>query len=705
MMRQTLLLAILFFLTNTEYSNAQQELDSLKTVVITSADDLEKIMIYRRMGLLNEPINFDTALYYYDRAMQLSVQNNWVLEQAKTQANIGFAYQYSLGSDSSLVYLLKGLELYKEIDDQAGILDSYYNLGSFAGAFEQHTQAIAYYKQAVPIGKALKNEERLGMIYNNLGLLCEYSGKYLQAIEYQIESLKIKEQIGDPTVGYSYANIGLNYNALGNSKMAIEYFHKSLNNNKSQSKAAEATCYNGIGDAYFNDKDLKQALDYYQKAFERYTDLNQAAGITRYYVKTGSIFFVQNNFLQANQAFLKALETYPENGGVRLLISINSNLASLYFTWANTQNPVNTAQLQKAKTYAEQTYILAKNLQVLDNISESSKTLYLTNTALGNTKEALYYADVYIRTNDSLLSKEKIKAINEIQTKYETEKKELEINLLSKENDLKAVKLSEGTALQSQQQLYIIFLVVGVLVTVIFLVLSYLFYLQKNKTNKELLAKNSIISKQNEEKEILLKEIHHRVKNNLQIISSLLDLQNKGIDDLKASAAIEDGQSRIKSMALIHHKLYQNEDIVSINFKEYTQQLLNQILSIATNISPKQIINIPENMEFDIDTAIPLGLILNELLTNACKYAFKGTDSDKIEISLTKNTIGDYQLEVKDNGAGLPADFEFKKSRSLGLRLVRRLSKQLFGSADYSNQNGAHFVVTFKDSLSRKKIA
>ncbi|MCP4441149.1 MAG: tetratricopeptide repeat protein [Aureispira sp.] len=699
-----LLLCLLMVSLGFQHSTAQQQIDSLKTVIATSSNDIETVKTYRKLALVYEAVNFDSALYYYNVAMQIAQQKNWVVEQAKTQANIGFAYLYSKGSEVSIDYLLKGLELYQQIDDKEGILDSYYNLGFFSGAFEKHDQAISYYKQAIPIGTALNNQQRLGMIHNNLGLLFEYIGRYQEAIEHQLKALRIKEDIGDKTINCSYANVGLNYNSLGNSKMAIKYFSQSLEEMSINDNHQKAVCYNGLGDAYLQKGDQKGALDYYSKAFLLHTELNNIAGKSRFHLKTGIVYVKQNALDKAHNAFLQALEVCPTNSNNQLLASIYGELANLELQLA-TQNKKQAKYFQQAKSYATKVYALAKSTNDLNKINESAQILYITNKTLGNTKEALLYVDIYMSTKDSLLNKQKIKAINEVQTKYETEKKELEINLLNKENDLKTLKISEGEALQSRQQSYIILLVTGVAVAILFLVLIYLFYLQKNKSNKELVAKNTIISKQNEEKEVLLKEIHHRVKNNLQIISSLLDLQNKGIEDLKASAAIEDGQSRIKSMALIHHKLYQNENIVSINFREYTQQLLTQILGMATNISPIQIINIPENIEFDIDTAIPLGLILNELLTNACKYAFTGKDTDKIEISLSKISMDNYQLKVQDNGAGLPEDFNFKKSRSLGLRLVRRLSKQLFGSASHQNNNGAQFIITFKDTLSRKKIA
>jgi two-component sensor histidine kinase len=157
-------------------------------------------------------------------------------------------------------------------------------------------------------------------------------------------------------------------------------------------------------------------------------------------------------------------------------------------------------------------------------------------------------------------------------------------------------------------------------------------------------------------------------------------------------------------MALIHHKLYQHENIATINIKEYIGQLFNQIMATLTATSPNLVLEIDEQVSFDIDTAIPLGLILNELLTNACKYAFDEGEQGELSIRLEQKEAGNYSLEVKDNGNGMPADFNLTKARSLGLRLVRRLSKQLLGKVTYKNDNGACFCIEFKDTALRKTI-
>jgi len=201
----------------------------------------------------------------------------------------------------------------------------------------------------------------------------------------------------------------------------------------------------------------------------------------------------------------------------------------------------------------------------------------------------------------------------------------------------------------------------------------------------------------------LLKEIHHRVKNNLQIISSLLNLQTKNIKDKSTLSAMADGQNRVMAMALIHQKLYQNSDISSIIFKDYTSQLLNQIAGLYPELKDVKREVVSGDIELDIDTAVPVGLILSELITNAYKYAFtNGKGSIVITLKQTENN---YILEVQDNGPGLPKDFDLSTASSIGLRLIRRLSRQLYGTSTYEYKNGSRFIITFKDTLGRKQTA
>jgi len=207
------------------------------------------------------------------------------------------------------------------------------------------------------------------------------------------------------------------------------------------------------------------------------------------------------------------------------------------------------------------------------------------------------------------------------------------------------------------------------------------------------------------EKEVLLKEIHHRVKNNLQIITSLLYLQSMNIEDEATQAIFKDSQNRVKSLALVHEKLYQSKDLARIDFSDYLKNLTNFIFTTyRTNVSHLDIEYDMDEVYLSVEISVPLGLILNELLSNALKYAFIGIQKDdstehRITLKLKKLQNEEYLLSVSDNGIGLADDFNLEESDSLGLKLVTSLVQQIEGKLEVHPKNSTEFKITFNGNL------
>ena len=198
------------------------------------------------------------------------------------------------------------------------------------------------------------------------------------------------------------------------------------------------------------------------------------------------------------------------------------------------------------------------------------------------------------------------------------------------------------------------------------------------------------------EKEVLLREIHHRVKNNMQIMSSLLRLQIASIPDEETKAMCMESQTRIRSMALIHEKLYKSQDFSSINFAEYIKDLAAHLFH-SYNIRPgviKLTMDI-EDVFMDINTAIPCGLLFNELFSNSLKHAFPAAGKGQIDIGLNRGKQGKCNLIIKDDGIGFPESYDFENPATLGLQLVSDLVKQIDGSIQLDRKAGTTFRVTF----------
>ena len=200
------------------------------------------------------------------------------------------------------------------------------------------------------------------------------------------------------------------------------------------------------------------------------------------------------------------------------------------------------------------------------------------------------------------------------------------------------------------------------------------------------------------EKEVLLKEIHHRVKNNMQVISSLVALQAAELEDVPMRGALDDVSYRVRSMALVHEKLYQSTDLARIDFAEYIGSLLGYLWRAhGTAVGAVRLTLDLEPVSLSVDIAVPCGLILNELASNALKHAFRGRATGEVTVSLRGITDGRVSLRISDNGVGLPAGLDWRQTRSLGLRLVQMLAGQLDAKVEKSGNSGTEFEVTFSN--------
>jgi len=201
------------------------------------------------------------------------------------------------------------------------------------------------------------------------------------------------------------------------------------------------------------------------------------------------------------------------------------------------------------------------------------------------------------------------------------------------------------------------------------------------------------------EKETLLKEIHHRVKNNLQTVSSLLSLQSRNIEDAEMKSMIKSSQNRVISMAMVHEMLYMRNDLSKIEYKSYVKELSEYLIRSLKGSENNVKLNLNiENVKLGIDTAIPLGLLINETITNSLKYGIKDNEEGIISIELKRENFKDYVLRIGDNGCGIPDKVTFKNTKSLGLKLIQNLARQLQGTIkrDFSKK-GTNYVLRFQE--------
>ena len=225
--------------------------------------------------------------------------------------------------------------------------------------------------------------------------------------------------------------------------------------------------------------------------------------------------------------------------------------------------------------------------------------------------------------------------------------------------------------------------------------ISYMVSLSLETSKREEAQKQTIHSL--EEKEILLREVHHRVKNNMQIILSLLNLQSNTIKNKEMKDIFKESQNRVRSMSMIHEEVYQSDDLAKIDFQSYIKHFIKSLFqTYSTGLNNVEWMVDIDEIKLNIETSIPCGLILNELLSNSLKHAFKDGSDGKIWVKL-KEEYDKIRLEITDNGIGLPDDFQLEKTSTLGLELVKNLVKQLDGKIKVKNENGVSFIITFRE--------
>ncbi|MXV51014.1 hypothetical protein GS399_08520 [Pedobacter sp. HMF7647] len=310
---------------------------------------------------------------------------------------------------------------------------------------------------------------------------------------------------------------------------------------------------------------------------------------------------------------------------------------------------------------------------------EIMRALYQYFGYIGDYKRAFGYYRQFSSMQDSLNVLNNTRQMSELQVKYETERNSQKILLLGKKN--------------RWQSSVIIAFIVGLSVFILLLGLLFYQFRMIKRSNRE-------ITRQSEKLQVLMKELHHRVKNNLQIVTSLLSLQSNRLTDEESRQAIRIGQQRIEAMSLIHRSLYQQENPNMVNMKEYITDLIGSIMQSFGYADDRVEIRIDvEVEELDVDVALPLGLIINEWITNSFKYAFANVSNPVLSVSL-KSQNG-LELSVSDNGPGLPLSIWNQPQKSFGIKLVKVLSKQLGGSCDLQNQDGA--VLNINIPLSKWK--
>lgn len=485
------------------------------------------------------------------------------------------------------------------------------------------------------------------------------------------------------------------YTKTNKHKKAILYAEKAIQiaTELKSNKNVFSILYTTIGIAYFNIEDNKNAVKYLEFANE----INK---------KNGPIDRRAFNMVMLSEAYfgLKKYKDAIETSQIAIsLVDDKENLLMAYGIIGNS--------FYELKNYKSALTNQNKALQLLylveDTDHQRSIFLELSNTysKLGDYKNAYENLNKYKDLEINFLTTIQEKNIDELEIKFDSKQKDLALKELTISKQQQTLEI-----LKQKNFNLILFFLIGFSIIITGIVLFALF--KNKKKNKLLNDKNEIISdkivlveeqkielsKSLQERELLLKEIHHRVKNNLQIIMSLLNIQASKGEDISIENFLEKAQSRIASMSLIHQSLYENETLDSIDFNKYINQLaINLIHLFGVEDKKIQLEITAKEIYLDLQTSISLGLILNELFTNALKYAFTDYKNAKISVSIDTVDNEEFNLIFSDNGNGYLEKNNSKKS--LGLELIELLALQLGGSIEKQSSKGTKYFMNFKKQI------
>ncbi|WP_461073289.1 tetratricopeptide repeat-containing sensor histidine kinase [Spirosoma horti] len=668
----------------------------------------------------NVPEDLTRSLSYLNQAKQLSDSLHLLTWQHEIDA-VRVA-NYLEGANSKEAYALfdQLIADCRRTGDRASEANARFRLG-FCISFttKKYPEIFDNYNQAIAIYRSLHNQKQellilheIAGLHTNLGQL-DMAEREFQAI------LKRYKAIGYPKLHYTYNWLSTISRLKGDFNKSLFYSLQCIESmNRTGDTVSAASFYGNLAQMYFELGRYRQSNEWYRKTLAKW----RQEGLPNFGMYSAANIIVRDLINQHKpQQALKLINdlatqiptiNFIQKGSVAQSFAYSydalkeDKLAEKYYLeamrWyikANHDFEMSRkAQLEVGRFYVERNQFKKGNFYVRPLLVDSTKKnslsllkdihfmLFKIDSALGDYKSAIAHFRVHKSLNDSIFNETKNNQFDQLEVQYETQKNRQNIVLLQKQKTVQEGELKQARIVRNG-------ILGGSILLLCLLALSYNRYRLKRRSNHLLEIKQHEINRKNQtletllseqqqlltEKEWMLKEIHHRVKNNLQIITSLLHSQGIFLKDEAAQSAIRESQNRVHAMALIHQKLYQSDRLAAIPMAGYIGEIVDYLIkSFDREGTIRKRINVMP-LELDVTLAVPLGLILNEAVTNSLKYAFRDGKPGIICVNLTAQK-NHYLLAISDDGTGLPADFNPQMSQTLGMSLMHGLSKQIGGS-------------------------
>lgn len=526
-------------------------------------------------------------------------------------------------------------------------------------------QGLQYAHKALKLSKEIRYYDGTAYALGNVAVLYEVMGEYANSMEYYIESLNLYQRMKDSVMGNTIRhNIAILLGQVGDHETSLDYYKKTLAYDSLHGRKSDLLIdFLNIGATYRELRKPSLARYYYHKGlhaarkqkFEGDHFFNNLASL---YLAEGNIdsagFYIHLSQRNESGQYRKLYETYDLLNLGEYLVAINL--------------------LDSAKKCIDDGFTLAKGKNYADGILKGLLATSKYYDANGEKGKALSYFHRYAEFKDSLLDIRRKARVDIVEQRLRIDDSERIIANLETERQL---ELNRSRTL-----------IIGFTLVVLVSVFTVILLWQIRMKNLKLSERNAVIEDQLIEIKALAKESHHRIKNNLQVVSSLLKLQSNNVQHKAAKAALSEAYGRVRTIALIHQKLYKEDSFSKVDLQEFMQQLLS---NISTSMGNEHMITIQQRIPslwMKVDAAIFIGLIVNELVTNSFKYAFNEDEQGEVHVEVEEEG-STLQIKVRDNGAGYPEELLVEQQASFGLSIVKSLLRIFKGDLEVYNENGA----------------
>lgn len=588
--------------------------------------------------------------------------------------------------EDRIFYLKKASSYFIKANNKKRLGDCYKEMGDIYLLIGNGRESLNYLKKALTLYQQT-HYKKLDGTYDLMGAAYIFLGDYQEGLKYSFLALNTAEKIGDQKsfLCAIYNRIGLAYEEMSDNSNALIYYEKSL-------KVAED--FNNINDINAIVGNTSRTLlktGQYNKALKLITDIKNK------YPKIGTtnsfkldcilirIYVHKKQYEKALPYQTKIISKIKEVHDYDILVMVYTTLIDLNLALKNHEKSdyYNKLHLNVCKKLNKDSYFADYNLWE-----------FKIDSARGKQEPAMMHYKEYVRFSKKYFDEKKSNEINKLNVLYETEKKDKYITNLTNESILQNASLEKASLTRN-------IMVGGFVILFAFIYFLYRAYQSKQKNNLILNAQQDQIRQSNislknaiNEKEWLLREIHHRVKNNLHMVVGLLASQNEYLQGNEAIEANLESQRRVESMSMIHDKLYQSENLSMIDMPSYILDL-TYYLSDSFDVRKQIRFSLDiEKVDFPLSHSVPIGLILNEAVTNSIKYAFPESKEGVIKIILKLET-GKFHLTICDDGIGIPDTVDPENTESLGLKLMKGLSEDILAEFKISNESGTKIELIF----------